>query len=84
MKEKPNGLFAFADFYGTGCAVGLPPSEVRAMSLWQFAACVHGWNMAQMSEDERNKMLDDDEADAIWDMLDIAPIWERPPGERLH
>lgn len=74
---KPNGLWSFADFYGSGIAIGCQPSEVRAMSLWQFAACVAGWNDAQKSQDERDRELDDDEADTIFDMLDAPPVWER-------
>lgn len=77
MKAKPNGLFSFGDFYGVGAAIGLPPSEIRAMSLWQFAACVSGWNDAQKSPEERDKELDEDDADALWAVLDAPPMWER-------
>lgn len=30
----------------------MTPAEVGACSLYQFAACVDGWNKAQSGEDE--------------------------------
>jgi hypothetical protein len=32
--------------------MGFAPQQVDAMSLWQFAACVEGWNRANGGEDE--------------------------------
>lgn len=31
--------------------MGFTPAEVGAMSFWQFAACVDGWNRANGGED---------------------------------
>ncbi len=55
----------------------MPPSEIRAMSLWQFAACVNGWNDAQKTQEERDRELDEDDADALWAVLDAPPMPER-------
>lgn len=27
--------------------MGLPPSEVKCLSLWEFQACLAGWNKSQ-------------------------------------
>lgn len=51
--------------------MGLPPSEVRNMSLWQFSAVIEGWNRAQ--DPESAKRLTDEEADELFAMIDETP-----------
>jgi hypothetical protein len=50
--------------------MGLSPRDVDCLSLWQFAACMQGWNRAQGS-DETAPLTDDefDQAAALagWD-----------------
>lgn len=47
--------------------MGLAPSEVREMSLWQFFAVMDGWNRA--NDPEAAKKLTENEADALWDAV---------------
>ena len=40
----------FGAVYGLGAAIGLTPDQVDRCSLWQFAACVDGWNKTHGAE----------------------------------
>jgi hypothetical protein len=39
-----------------GCAIGFAPDQIDRMSLWQFAACVDGFNRANGAESEPDAM----------------------------
>ncbi|ACA20247.1 hypothetical protein M446_5967 [Methylobacterium sp. 4-46] len=43
---RPDGRMAFAPFYEAAAALGLAVADLRAMSLWQFAAYLDGFNRA--------------------------------------
>lgn len=39
----------------------IAPSELRSLSLWQFAAMVSGWNEANKSGDDSKALKPEDE-----------------------
>lgn len=63
----PDGKMPFRTFYEAAAAMHLPTADMRAMSLWQFAAYVAGWNRAQ--NPDAPDPLSDQEEDALWDYL---------------
>lgn len=63
----PDGKMAFRSFYEAAAAMQLPTADMRAMSLWQFAAYVSGFNKAQ--NPDAPDPLTDAEEDALWDWL---------------
>ncbi len=52
----------FAEIYASGVVMGLSPREVDRLSLWEFAACVEGFNRAQGTGSPPD--LSDDEFEA--------------------
>jgi hypothetical protein len=52
--------------------MGFRPADVDAMSLWQFAACVDGWNRAHGAKDGPGAMSDEDFAQAL-EAIDSTP-----------
>lgn len=71
----PNGKVAFATFYAAAAAMKLPTADMRAMSLWQFAAYVAGNNKA--NDPKSVDPLTSQEEDALWDWMNQTP----PGGE---
>jgi len=57
---------SFAPLYAAGGAMGWPPSEVRAASLWQLRAAYEGWADANGVE----RGMDDETFDALAAMVD--------------
>jgi hypothetical protein len=53
-----------ASFYGSGAVMGFAPQQVDAMTLWQFASCIDGWNDAH-GEDVVEAPSDDEYEDII-------------------
>lgn len=51
--------------------MGFAPTQVGAMSLWQFLACADGW--AKAHQPDAAKRSNDDDFDDIDAMLDAAP-----------
>lgn len=51
------------------------------MSIWQFAACVDGYNKANASEDARAEPLGVDEFDRL---LELNADWIALSGASLH
>lgn len=49
----------FAALYGNGIVMGLSPRAVDNLSLWEFSACVAGWNRSQGAAE--SAPLSDDE-----------------------
>jgi hypothetical protein len=35
--------------------MGIPPREMRAMSLWEYGACLDGWRKAHEPEDKQEE-----------------------------
>ncbi|GJD52405.1 hypothetical protein OPKNFCMD_5170 [Methylobacterium crusticola] len=62
-----DGRIAFAAFYAAAAAMGLGPAEMRAMSLWQFAAYLDGFNRAH--DPAAAAPLTAAEEDALWAWL---------------
>ncbi|MFE1602104.1 gene transfer agent family protein [Methylobacterium sp. ID0610] len=58
---RPDGRMAFAPFYEAAAAMGLPVADLRAMSLWQFAAYLDGFNRMHGPEP-----MSAEEEDALW------------------
>jgi hypothetical protein len=54
----------FSNLYGTGAAIGFPPSTVDEMSFWQLAACIKGYNKAQAGP-EKVEPMSNEEFDAM-------------------
>lgn len=69
--ELPNGKIAFADFYAAAAAMKLPSDDMRAMSLWQFAAYVAGHNKA--NDPNGVDPLSSAEEDALWNLVSQPP-----------
>ncbi|ACL61338.1 gene transfer agent family protein [Methylobacterium nodulans] len=61
---RPEGRMAFAPFYEAAAAMGLPVADLRAMSLWQFAAYLDGFNRAQ--DPDAPEPMTEAEEDALW------------------
>lgn len=40
--------------------MGFPPREVKLMTLWEYMACVQGWNRAQGAGAKSTPMSDED------------------------
>lgn len=40
--------------------MGFPPREVKRMTMWEYMACVQGWNRAQGSGATSTPMSEDD------------------------
>lgn len=74
----PNGKVAFAAFYGAAAIMKLPVADVRAMSLWQFAACVAGNNKA--NDPKAVDPLTLQEEDALWNWMNQPPLEGEPPA----
>lgn len=36
--------------------MGFPPAAVDGMSLWEFTACIDGWNKSQGAEEKPEAM----------------------------
>jgi hypothetical protein len=36
--------------------MGMPPREMRAMSLWEYTACVEGWRRAHETDEDQDEM----------------------------
>jgi hypothetical protein len=53
----------------------MPVSEMRAMSLWQFTACLAGWNRAQKGDEADNELGFDDIA-SLSEFIDAPPVWK--------
>lgn len=51
--------------------MGFPPREVDSMSLWQFFACLDGWNAAHGGD--QNKEMSDAEFQAASRAFDAFP-----------
>ncbi|WP_298958769.1 gene transfer agent family protein [uncultured Methylobacterium sp.] len=76
---RADGRLAFAGFYAAAAAMGLSPVDLRAMSLWQFAATVDGFNRAR--DPDAPEPLTPAEEDALWSWLhgeSAAPATEEP------
>ncbi|AWN54709.1 gene transfer agent family protein [Methylobacterium sp. 17Sr1-1] len=67
----PEGRIAFAAFYAAAAAMGLPAADLRAMSLWQLAAYIDGFNRAR--DPEAADAPTPEEEDALWAWLRGAP-----------
>ncbi|QRE74118.1 gene transfer agent family protein [Methylobacterium aquaticum] len=63
----PEGRIAFAAFYGAAAAMGLPAADLRAMSLWQLAAYIDGFNRAR--DPDAASAPTPQEEDALWAWL---------------
>jgi hypothetical protein len=74
----PEGRIAFAAFYGAAAAMGLPAADLRAMSLWQLAAYIDGFNRARDPEVAAD--LTPQEEDALWAWLQGGSEDEGPPA----
>ena len=37
----------FGQMYGLGAAMGFTPSQIDAMTLWEFSCCVDGWTLSK-------------------------------------
>ncbi|WP_206614763.1 hypothetical protein [Paenirhodobacter populi] len=49
----------------------MPPSEVKALTLWEFSACVVGWNKSQgKSHSVEGEPLSDEAYDALCELGD--------------
>lgn len=49
--------------------MGLAPSEVKKMTLWEFQACISGWNKAQgKGHSVEGEPLTDDAYDALCEL----------------
>lgn len=63
--EAPEKII-FSQLYGNGAAIGFSPRDVDECTLWEFAACIDGYNRAQggeqpiptMDEDELEEMME--------------------------
>lgn len=52
--------------YGSGAAMGFPPREIKQMTIWEYLACVRGWNRAQGNGHKHSgDPMTDDEYDAL-------------------
>ncbi|MFH6780794.1 MULTISPECIES: gene transfer agent family protein [Methylobacterium] len=67
----PGGRIAFAAFYGAAAAMGLPAADLRAMSLWQLAAYIDGFNRAR--DAQAADAPTPQEEDALWAWLQGLP-----------
>ncbi|AWB20551.1 gene transfer agent family protein [Methylobacterium currus] len=67
----PEGRIAFAAFYGAAAAMGLPAADLRAMSLWQLAAYIDGFNRAR--DPDAADAPTPAEEDALWAWLRGLP-----------
>lgn len=65
--KMDNGKMPFLSFYASAAAMKLSPADVRAMSLWQFAAYVDGFNRA--NDPKAVDPLTNSEEDALWDWI---------------
>lgn len=63
----PEGRIAFAAFYGAAAAMGLPAADLRAMSLWQLAAYIDGFNRAR--DPDAGSAPTPQEEDTLWAWL---------------
>jgi hypothetical protein len=52
----------------------IAPSELNAMSLWEFAAMVQGWNKANAPAGTPEELKPEDE-DGLSAFIDEKPIW---------
>jgi hypothetical protein len=52
----------------------IAPSELNAMSLWEFAAMVQGWNKANAPTETPEQVTPEDET-SLGDFIDEKPIW---------
>lgn len=69
---RPDGRMAFAPFYEAAAAMGLAVADLRAMSLWQFAAYLDGFNRARGAEAQTPTTpapMTQAEADGLWDWI---------------
>ncbi|BCM87086.1 gene transfer agent family protein [Methylobacterium indicum] len=66
----PEGRIAFAAFYGAAAAMGLPAADLRAMSLWQLAAYIDGFNRAR--DPDAADAPTPQEEDALWAWIQDA------------
>lgn len=61
----------FSTFYGSGAAMGFPPREIKAMTLWEYMACVSGWNRANSSgHAHQGDPISDEEYDRVCKIMD--------------
>lgn len=53
--------------------MGLSPSEIKALTLWEFAACAAGWNKSQgKSHSVEGEPLSDEAYDAL---CELGEMW---------
>jgi len=52
----------------------MPPSEMLRLSLWEFAAMVHGWNKANAPAD-KPEPLDEETEEELFEFINEKPIW---------
>lgn len=45
--------------------MGQPLSEIKHMTMWEYMACVRGWNRAQGNGHSYNGTMTDEEYDAL-------------------
>lgn len=57
----------FGAIYGNGAVMGFSPQDVRAMSIWQYAAAVEGFSDANTPESEKG--LSSKEKDELWSFV---------------
>lgn len=51
--------------------MGIPPREVKLMTMWEYMACVQGWNRSQSDgKGHRGKPMTDDEYDALCEKME--------------
>jgi hypothetical protein len=53
----------------------IAPSELRQMSLWQFAAMVDGWNKANAPAGDKGDGLKPEDEEQLSRYIDQKPIW---------
>jgi hypothetical protein len=52
----------------------IAPSELNAMSLWEFAAMVQGWNKANEPAGTPEDIKPEDE-EGLFEFIEQKPIW---------
>lgn len=75
-----------AALYAAGVAMGFSPDQVKAMSLWEFAAVTNGF-ARQHSQDSGPRLTEDEKADLVEWIFADAPqrqvrrlaVWEADP-----
>lgn len=57
--------------------MGFPPREVKLMTMWEYMACVRGWNRAQGADTA--PPISDAEYDAL---CRLGDMWNGDSGSR--